>query len=58
MSEILLGMDNAKLGICYIYVCMDGMYASQTSARVPFFSTKNTAFHSFFGYYSINQVLL
>ncbi len=25
MSEILLGVDNAKLGICYIIMCMDGM---------------------------------
>ncbi len=26
-SEILLGVVNAKSGICYMYVCMDGMYA-------------------------------
>ncbi len=27
-SETVLGVDNAKSGICYIYmyVCMDGMY--------------------------------
>ncbi len=24
---VVLGVDNAKSGICYIYVCMDGMYA-------------------------------
>ncbi len=29
MSETVLGVDNAKSGICYIYiyVCMDGTYA-------------------------------
>ncbi len=27
VSEILLVVDNAKSGICYIYVCMDGTYA-------------------------------
>ncbi len=27
-SETVLGVDNAKSGICYIlYVCMDGTYA-------------------------------
>ncbi len=27
-SEILLGVDNAKSGICYMYICMwDGTYA-------------------------------
>ncbi len=31
-SEILLGVDNAKSGICYMYVCMDGTYALLTRA--------------------------
>ncbi len=31
-SEILLGVDNAKSGICYMYVCMDGTYALLTCA--------------------------
>ncbi len=26
-SETVLGVDNAKSGVCYIYVCMDGTYA-------------------------------
>ncbi len=26
-SEIVSGVDNAKSGICYMYVCMDGTYA-------------------------------
>ncbi len=26
-SETVLGVDNAKSGICYMYVCMDGTYA-------------------------------
>ncbi len=26
-SETVLGVDNAKSGICYIYVCMDGTCA-------------------------------
>ncbi len=27
-SETVLGVDNAKLGICYMYICMwDGTYA-------------------------------
>ncbi len=24
VSETVLGVDNAKLGICYMYICMDG----------------------------------
>ncbi len=31
-SEILLGVDNAKSGICYMCVCMDGTYALLTRA--------------------------
>ncbi len=28
MSETVLGVDNAKSGICYMYICMwDGKYA-------------------------------
>ncbi len=51
MSETVLGVDNAKSGICYIYVCMYvwyvcmvcmyGIYASQTHAWVLFFSPKH-----------------
>ncbi len=40
-SETVLGVDNAKSGICYIYimyVCMDGTYALLTRARGTFFS--------------------
>ncbi len=25
-SETVLGVDNAKSGICYMYVCIDGTY--------------------------------
>ena len=38
-SETVLGVDNAKSGICYIYVCMDGLYAP-LNARAG----NNTAF--------------
>ncbi len=44
-SETVLGVDNAKSGICCMYVCMDGMYASQTRVRGGF-SSKNTAFQA------------
>ncbi len=40
-SETVLGVDNAKSGIYYIYimyVCMDGTYALKTRARGTFFS--------------------
>ncbi len=36
-SETELGVDDAKSGICYMYVCMDGTYASQTRAGGFFF---------------------
>ncbi len=32
-SETVLGVDNAKSGICYIYVCMDGWYVCSLNAR-------------------------
>ncbi len=32
-SETVLGVDNAKSGICYIYVCMYGWYVSSLNAR-------------------------
>ncbi len=38
-SEILLGVVNAKSGICYMYVCMDGWYVCPLKARAGnFFS--------------------
>ncbi len=32
-SETVLGVDNAKSGICYIYVCMYGWYVCSLNAR-------------------------
>ncbi len=33
-SETVLGVDNAKSGICYMYICMwDGTYALNARAR-------------------------
>ncbi len=60
-SETVLGVNNAKSGICYMYVWMDGTYASQTCTRGAFFLLKTRLFRldpSFLGYYDINQVLL
>ncbi len=38
-SETVLGVDNAKSGICYIYVCMYGWYVCSLNARAgTFFS--------------------
>ncbi len=55
-SETVLGVDNAKSGICYIYVCMYGINTCITleielftfcmlfkRARGELFSPKNTA---------------
>ena len=38
-------MQNRVYVIC-MYVCMDGMYASQMRARKGFFPPKNTAFQA------------
>ena len=42
MSETVLGVDNAKSGICYIYicmyVCMYGLYVCPLNARGELFS--------------------
>ncbi len=45
-SEILLGVDNAKSGICYIYICMYVWMVRMLfkRARGELFSPKNTAF--------------
>ncbi len=44
-SETVSGVDNAKLGICYMYVCMYVWYVCPLNARAGnFFSPKNTAF--------------
>ncbi len=48
-SGTVLGVDNAKSGICYmyicIYVCMYGLYVCPLNARAGnVFSSKNTAF--------------
>ncbi len=40
-SETVLGVDNAKSGICYMYV---GWYVCPLNARGELFSPKNTAF--------------
>ncbi len=43
-SETVLGVDNAKSGICYIY-CTYGLYVCPLNARAGnVFSSKNTAF--------------
>ncbi len=36
-SETVLGVDNAKSGICYIYVCMYGWYVCSLNARAGIF---------------------
>ncbi len=41
-SETVLGVDNAKSGICYMYVWMVRMPLKR--ARGEFFYPKNTAF--------------
>ncbi len=44
-SETVLGVDNAKSGICYMYVCMYGLYVCPLNARAGnFFLQKNTNF--------------
>ncbi len=47
-SETVLGVDNAKSGICYIYicryVCMDCTYALLTRARGTVFLKKTRLF--------------
>ncbi len=49
-SETVLGVDNAKSGICYmyicIYVCMYGLYVCPLNARGELFSSKK---HGFLG---------
>ncbi len=42
MSETVLGVDNAKSGICYMYIWMVRMPFKR--ARGKLFSPKNTAF--------------
>ncbi len=43
-SETVLGVDNAKSGICYIYICMYvWMVLCSLNARGELFSPKNTA---------------
>ncbi len=41
-SETVLGVDNAKSGICYIYVCMYGWYVCILNARAGNFYKKKT----------------
>ncbi len=44
-SETVLGVDNAKSGICYIYVCMYGWYVCSLNARAGnFFLLKTRLF--------------
>ncbi len=44
-SETVLGVDNAKSGICYIYICMYVWMVRMLlkRARGELFSPKNTA---------------
>ncbi len=44
-SEKVLGVDNAKSGICYIYICMYVLMVRMllNRARGGLFSPKNTA---------------
>ncbi len=45
MSETVLGVDNAKSGICYMYIWMDGWYVCPLNVRVgAVFFPKNTGF--------------
>jgi len=64
-SETVLGVFNAKSGICsiyiYIYIFKDCTYAPQRRARGLLFSQKTRLlrlYPSFLRYYSIKQVLL
>ncbi len=43
-SETVLGVDNAKSGICYIYVCMYGWYVCSLNARAGNFLQKRRLF--------------
>ncbi len=36
-SETVLGVDNAKSGICYMYICMCGWYVCPLNARGGYF---------------------
>ncbi len=49
-SETVLGVDNAKSGICYIYICMYVWMVRMLfkRARGELFSPKNTAISSLF----------
>ncbi len=42
VSETVLGVDNAKSGICYMYVCMYGLYVCPLNARAGKFFSKKT----------------
>ncbi len=43
MSETVLGVDNAKSGICYIYICMYGWYVCPLNAHAgSFFFVQKT----------------
>ncbi len=54
-SETVLGVDNAKSGICYMYICMwDGTYAPLKRARGTFFS-KQYGFLGLTPVYSLKQ---
>ena len=45
VSETVLGVDNAKLGICYMYICMDGWYVCPLNTSVmQFFHPKTRLF--------------
>ncbi len=41
-----IGVDNAKSGICYIYVCMDGWYVCPLNARAGNFFLQKTRLFS------------
>ncbi len=61
--ETVLGVDNAKSGICYMYICMYVWIVRMPfkRARGELSSSKNTLFRlhpSLFSNYSIKQALL
>ncbi len=45
-SETVLGVDNAKSGICYMYICVYGWYVCPLNARTGNFFSKK---HGFLG---------
>ncbi len=44
MSETVLWVDNAKLGICYIYVCKNGIICPLNVHVCAFFYPKKKTF--------------